>query len=386
MSPLDSLWGLSATLQRFWLMGLLSYLTGPRTDPHRYVPEPLLAKSLAGHTVLITGGNGVFGKTIAEQLCTQGAKVVIAARRLAACEAVATEINGKGLAGEAFAAHLDLASLEGVRAFAARFTAEHDALHILIENAAVNGVANVPTVDGFEPTLGINHYGHLLLRHELEPLLAASAPSRVVTVASALHDRLFTQEPTTIDLDAPASHLGWTDDPKTTDLQQWMAYARSKLANVLSAKAAAPRLASKGVSIVSVHPGVDVTTGLFRAWPTSALVMGLFGRLIGVQTTWQSVQTILFCALEDANALEPGGYYSQYYNGAYRNGATAAAWPMRSPNPLVTEANATKLEALSYAAVGINPPKQQQVSTAGGSGGLGELDVATTPQTAEVIR
>jgi len=358
-------------------MGLLQ-LVGLRADQHSYVPEPLLAKQLAGTTVLITGGNGKFGKTLAESLCKQGAAVVIAGRRLAVCEEVAAKINSKGLSGTVSAAHLDLASMAAVRTFADKFKAEHTALHILIENAAVNGVPNVPTMDGFEPCLGINHYGHLLLRHELEPLLAASAPARVVTVGSALHDRLFTNEPTALDLEAPATHFGWTTKPQTSGLEQWMAYARSKLANVLAAKAAGPRLAARGITIVSVHPGVDPTTGLFGASPTMARLMTLAGPLVGTQSTWQSVQTILYCALEDYAKLSPGAYYSQYYPFAYRNGAVKAAWPMESPNPLVNATFAARFEALSYTALGLPPPADKLPSASGEA-------VAPTLTTAEVM-
>lgn len=410
-------------------MGILSFF---RSDKHLYVPEELLAKDLAGKRALVTGGAGKFGKVIAEALVKQGADVVIAGRSIDTCKQVATDINAKGLAGNVSAMRVDLASLASVREFASTFTAENDKLHILIENAAVCGVPNVPTVDGFEPCLGINHYGahaafappllqppsllrplfshrlfcirlqayrvspcdccsvagHLLLRHELEPLLAASAPATVVTIGSALHDRLFTNEATVLDLEASATHFGWTTDPNTDGLKQWMAYARSKLANVLSAKAAGPRLAQRGVTIVSVHPGVDPTTGLFRASPMMARMMALFGPLTGTQSTWQSVQTILYCALEAPDKLQPGAFYSQYYPFGYRNGATAAAWPMESPNPLVNATDAARFEECSYVALGLAPPAGKA-----GKGGDGDSNsptsvlghVAPTPGTSEVL-
>ena len=98
---------------------------------------------------------------------------------------------------------LPCADLSSITNFCESFKSKHSSLHILLENAAVCGVPNVPVSGtGFEPCLASNHFGHLFLRHHLEPILAASAPSRVVVVASALHDRMFTQEPVTLDLDS----------------------------------------------------------------------------------------------------------------------------------------------------------------------------------------
>ena len=87
---------------------------------------------------------GRFGKLISDQLVKQGAKVIIAGRRLAACEEAAAELNAKGYPGSCTASLLDLASLDSVRAFAERFIAEHDRLDVLVENAAVCCVGNSP--------------------------------------------------------------------------------------------------------------------------------------------------------------------------------------------------------------------------------------------------
>ena len=317
--------------------------------------ESLLAKDLSDRTAIVTGATGSFGRLVTEQLLAQGAHVVLAVRDVSAGCEVAAALRAKGLRGTCAVAPLDLSCLDSIIAFASRFAAEHSTLHLLVENAAVCCVGTQPTAAGFEPHLGVNHYGHFLLRHRLEPLLAASAPSRVVTVASALHDRLFTLEPTTLDLGASPLHLGLCAEQSATHLRQWMAYARSKLANVLSAAAAGPRLSAKGVTIVSVHPGVDASTGLFRSMPWGAMVMRALGRLAGVQSTWDSVQTILHCSLEEAGALTPGAFYSQFYKAGYRDGRRGG-WPMASPNPLVNAVDAARLEALSYAVLGLDPP------------------------------
>ena len=365
---------------------LLSWLLGGGADPHHYVSDDLLGEnSLAGSVAIVTGATGGFGSQVSEVLVSLGATVVLAVRRLDAGVALAADINAKCRrkgSGNAIAKYIDLTDLESIKAFASEFVTQHSSLHLLLENAAVCCVGNTPMPGtGFEPHLAANHYGHIYLRHHLEPLLAASAPSRVVVVASALHDRMFTEEPTTLDLDASPTHLGFTADPQIDQLKQWMAYSRSKLCNVLSALAASERLAAKGVLITSVHPGVDCTTGLFRNMPKGAFVMRLAGRLIGVQTTHQSIQTVLYCCLEQHEKLKPGAFYSQWYKAAYRDGQLGG-WPMKSPNPLVTPANAAKLEALSYKALGLAQPVP---STSSQYRAKGDLDVDPTPPMADVL-
>ena len=61
--------------------------------------------------------------------------------------------------------------------------------------------------------------------------------------------------------------------------------------------------------------------------PKGAFMMRLFGRFIGLDTTFQSIQTILYCCLEDHQKLEAGAFYSQHYASKYRDGQTGG-WPI----------------------------------------------------------
>jgi NAD(P)-dependent dehydrogenase (short-subunit alcohol dehydrogenase family) len=61
----------------------------------------------------------------------------------------------------------DLASLQSVREFVARFKAEQERLDILINNGGVMRTPNSKTKDGFETQLGVNHLGHFLLTNLL---------------------------------------------------------------------------------------------------------------------------------------------------------------------------------------------------------------------------
>jgi NAD(P)-dependent dehydrogenase (short-subunit alcohol dehydrogenase family) len=153
----------------------------------------------------------------------------------------------------------DLARLADVRALADRVRARAPRLDVLVLNAgvALRGPERRESADGFELTWAVNHLAHFLLAAELCGLLEAGAraggPARVVTVASELHAR------GRLDADAVA-------DGRFAGAAYGgggAAYARSKLANVLFARALARRAAPAALASHALHPGV-VRTKLLR--------------------------------------------------------------------------------------------------------------------------
>jgi retinol dehydrogenase-14 len=142
---------------------------------------------LDGKTAIVTGANTGIGKETAAEFAKRGARVIMACRNLNQAEAAMKEIVQNTGNKSVVVTHLDLASLKSVRAFAEDVKNEAR-LDILINNA---GVFNLPafskTQDGFEMTMGVNHFGHFLLTNLLLDLLKQSAPSRVVVVSSVLH-------------------------------------------------------------------------------------------------------------------------------------------------------------------------------------------------------
>src|SRR5262249_15220597 len=134
----------------------------------------------------------------------------------------------------------DFSSQASIRGLAEEFLARHDRLHVLLNNAGAVNRKRRLTVDGIERTFAVNHLGYFLLTHLLLDRLVASAPARVVSVASAGH------RGGTLDFDDLGFARGYSI---------MRAYARSKLANVLFAAELARRLAGTGVTSNSVHPG-----------------------------------------------------------------------------------------------------------------------------------
>ena len=142
----------------------------------------------------------------------------------------------------------DLASLAQVRRLAADLASKLERIDVLVNNAGAIHTTRKVTVDGLEMTFAVNHLAPFLLTNLLLPRLAASAPARVVTVASDAHR---------------VGPLDFGDLQAERGYAAMMVYGRSKLCNILFAAELARRLAGTGVTSNSLHPGV-VATGFGR--------------------------------------------------------------------------------------------------------------------------
>lgn len=310
-------------------------------------PPELLQRDLTGRRVIVTGANSGIGFVTAKQLAKQGASVTLACRNETEGEARAGEIRAEVPQADLEVRRLDLGDLSSVRTFAERYLAEHDALHLLINNAGVMNTPFKKTADGFESQIGVNHLGHFLLTELLLDLLKKSAPSRVVIVSSCYHDKAMGREGT-IELDD--LHF----DKREYD--GWESYAQSKLANVLHAKELAKRLDGTGVTAVSLHPGWVRTRLIRNSMPTfiQDFVLRPFFNMMGMVEPWEGAQTTLYAALADDVVEHPGAYYSQ--TGTYRDKSkNKGGWPLESPNPNAhDDATAEQLYEHSRALVGLS--------------------------------
>jgi NAD(P)-dependent dehydrogenase (short-subunit alcohol dehydrogenase family) len=170
-----------------------------------------------------------------------GAHVVFTSRDTSRGAAALDEIQRRSGSDTVDVMSLDLARLASVRDFAAAFLARYDRLDVLILNAGLVLGSRTVTEDGYEATFQVNHLGHFLLTDLLRDRLIASAPSRVVVVASDAHK---------------SARRGLDfDDLQSARYRSFDVYSKSKLANILFARELARRLDGTGVTANAVHPG-----------------------------------------------------------------------------------------------------------------------------------
>jgi NAD(P)-dependent dehydrogenase (short-subunit alcohol dehydrogenase family) len=193
--------------------------------------------------VVVTGSTDGLGKRVAQDLAQKGATVLLHGRDPERGEAVAREIR-EGTGNDDLRYYLaDFSSLEQTRRLAEEIRADRDRLDVLINNAGVFAGERTVSEDGYELTLAVNYLAPFLLTHLLLPLLRASAPARIVNVASVGQS--------SIDFDDPMLERRYDG---------MRAYARSKLALVMFTFDLAEELEGTGVSANCLHPATLMDT------------------------------------------------------------------------------------------------------------------------------
>ena len=240
--------------------------------------EVLDGLDLTGTNVVVTGASAGLGVETVRAVAAHGATVVGIARDTAKAEKALAEA---GAEGDIQVREADLASFASIRSFTDAFLADGlDRIDVLINNAGIMACPQGATADGFELQFGTNHLGHFLLTNRLLPLLRTGPPARIVNLSSAGHQ------------------FGPTDpdDPnfESTPYDPWLAYGRSKTANILFAVELDRRLGASGVRATAIHPG-GIHTELGRHLTEEAiatLIKARAARSGGGDGTpaWKSVQ------------------------------------------------------------------------------------------------
>src|SRR6266849_859552 len=199
---------------------------------------------MRGKTVVITGATSGIGQVAAEQLAAMGARLVLVARDKARGEAALARLRNLKPGVDHSIHYADLSRLAEMKRVAAEIAAGESRIDVLINNAGALFNSRRVTEDGLERTFALNHMAYFVLTHGLRERLAASAPARVINVASDAH------KGATLDfrdLQSAAGYRGFT------------VYGRSKLCNILYTRELAHRLAGTRVTANCLHPGFVAT-------------------------------------------------------------------------------------------------------------------------------
>jgi NAD(P)-dependent dehydrogenase (short-subunit alcohol dehydrogenase family) len=271
--------------------------------------------NMDGRTALVTGSTDGVGRYVAARLAASGARVLIHGRDTGRGKALADEIK-RGARGEAVFYQADLSSLAGARQLAEAVLADNKRLDLFISNAGIGSQNQGPqrqtSADGYELRFAINYLSGFLLAYLLLPLLNASAPSRIVNVAS------LGQHP--IDFDDVMITRGYSGS---------RAYAQSKLSQIMFTIDLAEQLKGSGVTVNSLHPATYMNTTMVRA-----------GGITPISTVEQGGAAILHLAVGD----DVSGNSGLFFNGMNQARANPQAYD---------EAARRRLRALSLELTGL---------------------------------
>ena len=218
--------------------------------------DVLTGVDLKGKRILVTGVSAGLGVETSRALVAHGADVVGAARDLEKAKRATSEVSKAATkSGASFeVVELDLASLKNVRAAADKLIADGRLFDVIIANAGVMATPFGKTEDGFETQFGTNHLGHFVFVNRIAKLIKDGG--RLVNLSSSGHR--FSD----VDLNDP--------NFATTPYDPFVAYGRSKTANILFAVEFDRRHRDRGVRATAVHPG-GIATELARHMPDGAI-------------------------------------------------------------------------------------------------------------------
>jgi retinol dehydrogenase 12 len=242
-------------------------------------------------TILVTGATSGLGLATARALLRQGHRVLLHGRDERRGRAIVSELLAERPAHAPQLLLADFRSLAEVRQLALSCLAAAPRLDVLINNAG-GLFSRALTRDGLEQTFAVNYLAPFLLTTLLLPRLQASAPARIVNVASAAHR---------------GQALDFADLTSARDYKVMRAYGRSKLANILFTRALARRLSSKLVTANALHPGV-VNTRIGQNGPFARLLGRILMPMIGISPE-DGAKTSVFLATAPEVAETSGGYF-----------------------------------------------------------------------------
>jgi NAD(P)-dependent dehydrogenase (short-subunit alcohol dehydrogenase family) len=203
--------------------------------------DVLSGVNLRGKRILVTGVSAGLGVETARSLAAHGAQVVGAARDLSKAKAATAQVRNDAAAngGSFELVALDLASLKSVRECAKKLLANGEPFDVVIANAGVMATPFGHTADGFETQFGTNHLGHFVFVNRIASLIRTGG--RLINLSSSGHRF------SNVDLEDP--------NFERTPYDPFVAYGRSKTANILFAVAFDQRHRERGIRAAAVHPG-----------------------------------------------------------------------------------------------------------------------------------
>lgn len=248
--------------------------------------------------IVMTGATNGMGRLAALDLARRGAHLGVVARSRSKADALRQEVErvAPGTPVDVFRA--DLSLLAEVRRAGEEIAARYSRVDVLINNAGLHAFSQRVTSEGYAEMTAVNYLAPWLLTDTLRDRLTASAPARIVTVASRASLRARTVD--------PAEDL--TDTAPFTRRGSGPLYGRSKLMDIMFTQELGRRLQGTGVSVTCCCPGFN-STGLGRELPLSGVLEKVLNRL-NIGNPQHGADIIVRLATDPGFANSAGGYFA----------------------------------------------------------------------------
>ncbi|BAN48537.1 SDR family NAD(P)-dependent oxidoreductase [Metapseudomonas resinovorans] len=139
---------------------------------------------LSGKVILVTGGSRGLGYQMVKAFAERGANLIIASRKLDACEAVAEEVRALGRRALAVACHVG--KWAEVERLVDVVYAEFGRIDVLVNNAGMSPAvpSHEVTEELFDKVLGLNFKGPFRLSALVAQRMAAGEGGSIINISS----------------------------------------------------------------------------------------------------------------------------------------------------------------------------------------------------------
>ena len=255
--------------------------------------------TIEGKVVVITGATSGIGRAAARRLARRRALLVLVARDRARGAAMLAQLRALAPGIGHMVHYADLSRLAETRRVAREIAAAQPRIDVLINNAGAMYSNRVVTEEGLERTFALNHMSYFVLTAGLRDCLLAAAPARIVNTASNAHRM---------------GHLNFADLQSARNYGPFIAYATSKLCNILFTRELARKLRGQGVTANCFSPGFVATRWGDESGGLRAIGIRL-AKLFALSPQ-KGAETLLHLATSPEAAGVSGEFYFQCRRGA----------------------------------------------------------------------
>ncbi len=248
--------------------------------------------------IVMTGATNGLGRLASLDLARKGAQLVLVARSRQKADALRREIDrtAPGTRGKLFLA--DLSLLADVERVGHEIAADLPRIDVLINNAGVHAFSQRVTAEGLSEMTVVNYLAPWLLTDLLRERLTASAPARIVTVAS--------QASKHAGAPGPIRDLG--DARPYSRRESAERYGWTKLLDIMFTQELGRRLRGTGTAVTCCDPGFNVT-GLGRDLAGAGLLEKVL-KALNIGNPQHGADIIVQLATAPAFADSTGGYFA----------------------------------------------------------------------------